>query len=142
MILAHSLLRGKVAEHVSLLLIGSSHAHWTRSTLLRSKISDFFRSLLDPKGGNEMISGEKFRRRGSEPDPMKVDQEIYRTPNASCHPMQRIRLRVNCARRGRGGRNLTARIMSARGHALRMIVHSARSHFRCHHVLVALGCHF
>jgi hypothetical protein len=29
------------------LLIGSSHAHWTRSTLLRCKISDFFRSLLE-----------------------------------------------------------------------------------------------
>jgi hypothetical protein len=32
---------------VRLLLIGSSHAHWTRSALLRCKISDFFRSLLE-----------------------------------------------------------------------------------------------
>src|ERR1700681_3441886 len=47
MVLAHSLLRGNVAEHVRLLLIGSSHAHWTRSALLRCKISDFFRSLLE-----------------------------------------------------------------------------------------------
>jgi hypothetical protein len=31
---------------VGLLLIGSSHAHWTRSALLRCNFSDFFRSLL------------------------------------------------------------------------------------------------
>jgi hypothetical protein len=31
---------------MSLLLIGSSHAHWTRSALLRHKIPDFFSSLL------------------------------------------------------------------------------------------------
>src|SRR5580700_10452210 len=46
MILAHSLLRRNVAEDVGLLLIGSSHAHWTRSALLRCNFSDFFRSLL------------------------------------------------------------------------------------------------
>jgi hypothetical protein len=28
------------------LLIGSSHAHWTRSALLRYKISEFFSILL------------------------------------------------------------------------------------------------
>jgi hypothetical protein len=33
---------------VGLLLIGSSHAHWTRSALLRCNFSDFFRSLLEP----------------------------------------------------------------------------------------------
>src|SRR5580700_2041339 len=47
MILAHSLLRRNVAEDVGLLLIGSSHAHWTRSALLRCNFSDFFRSLLE-----------------------------------------------------------------------------------------------
>jgi DNA-binding NarL/FixJ family response regulator len=33
-------------EHVSLLLIGSSHAHWTRSAPLRCKLFDFFSNLL------------------------------------------------------------------------------------------------
>jgi hypothetical protein len=47
MILAHSLLRGNVAEHVSLLLIGSSHAHWTRSVPLRRTIFDFVSNLLE-----------------------------------------------------------------------------------------------
>jgi hypothetical protein len=50
MVFAHSLLRGNVAEHVTLLLIASSHASWTRSTLLRYKLLEFFSSLL---GGNE-----------------------------------------------------------------------------------------
>ena len=46
MILAHSLLCGNVSEHVSLLLIGSSHAHWTRAVPLRCTIFDFFSNLL------------------------------------------------------------------------------------------------
>ena len=46
MIFAHSLLWRNIAEHVTLLLIGSSHAHWTRSLLLRCTIFDFFSSLL------------------------------------------------------------------------------------------------
>jgi len=43
---AHSLLCGNVAEHATLLLIGSSHAHWTHHALLRSTIPGFFSSLL------------------------------------------------------------------------------------------------
>jgi len=46
MILAHSLLGGNVAEHASLLLIGSSMRHWTRRALFRYTIFDFFSSLL------------------------------------------------------------------------------------------------
>jgi integrase len=46
MFLAHSLLRRNVTEDVGLLLIGSSHAHWTRSALLRYKSSEFFSILL------------------------------------------------------------------------------------------------
>jgi hypothetical protein len=46
MILAHSLLGGNVAEHVTLMLIGSSHAPWTRLVLIRYRISEFFSSLL------------------------------------------------------------------------------------------------
>ena len=46
MIAAHSLLRGDVAEYVTLLLIASSHACWMRSALLRYKLLEFFSSLL------------------------------------------------------------------------------------------------
>jgi hypothetical protein len=46
MILAHSLLWGKVAEHMTLLLIASSHACWMRSALLRYKLLKFFSNLL------------------------------------------------------------------------------------------------
>ena len=46
MIFAHPLLWRKIAEHVTLLLIGSSHAHWTHHALLRCKNSEFFSSLL------------------------------------------------------------------------------------------------
>src|SRR5579864_2942825 len=49
MVLAHSLFRGNVAEHVILLLIGSSHVHWTCSALLRYKLLGFFSSLLGPQ---------------------------------------------------------------------------------------------
>src|ERR1700687_4748747 len=49
MILTHSLLRRNVTEDVGLLLIGSSHAHWTRTALLRCNFSDFFSSLLDKR---------------------------------------------------------------------------------------------
>ena len=47
MIAAHSLLRGDVAEYVTLLLIASSHACWMRSALLRYKLLEFFSSLLE-----------------------------------------------------------------------------------------------
>jgi transposase len=46
MVTAHSLLWGDVAEHVTLLLIASSHASSTRSALLRYTIPEFFSSLL------------------------------------------------------------------------------------------------
>jgi ABC-type antimicrobial peptide transport system permease subunit len=46
MVAAHPLFRRNVAEHVTLLLIGSSHAHWTHCALARYNISDFFSSLL------------------------------------------------------------------------------------------------
>jgi choline dehydrogenase-like flavoprotein len=49
MILAHSLLGGNVAEHVTLLLIASSHASWMRAVLLRYKLMEFFSSLLESK---------------------------------------------------------------------------------------------
>jgi hypothetical protein len=47
MVTAHSLLWGDVAEHVTLLLIASSHALWTRSVLLGYTIPEFFSSLLE-----------------------------------------------------------------------------------------------
>jgi hypothetical protein len=49
MVTAHSLLWGDVAEHVTLLLIVSSHASSTRSALLRYTIPEFFSSLLVAK---------------------------------------------------------------------------------------------
>ena len=47
MVFAHPLLWRKIAEHVILLLIGSSHANWTHHAPLRCKISEFFSSLLE-----------------------------------------------------------------------------------------------
>ena len=46
MILTHPLLWRNVTEHVILLLVGSSHAHWTHHALLRCRISEFFSTLL------------------------------------------------------------------------------------------------
>jgi hypothetical protein len=44
------------------LLIGSSHAHWTRSALLRCNISEFFSSLLEEFFVNyHDLSGKEYR---------------------------------------------------------------------------------
>jgi hypothetical protein len=45
-----------------LLLIGSSHAHWTHHALLRCKISEFFSSLLE-RGRRSKISWQRGRTR-------------------------------------------------------------------------------
>lgn len=49
MVFAYPLVRGNVAEHVILLLVGSSHADWTYQALLRCKLFAFFSKLLGPK---------------------------------------------------------------------------------------------
>lgn len=46
MVFAYPLVRGNVAEHVILLLVGSSHADWTYQALLRCKLFAFFSKLL------------------------------------------------------------------------------------------------
>jgi hypothetical protein len=46
MVLAHSLFGGNVAEHVTLLLVASSHAPWTCSAFLGYTLLEFFSSLL------------------------------------------------------------------------------------------------
>ena len=84
----------------------------------------------------------KLRRRGSDPYPVKTDPEIDRARYANCCPMQRIELRVIWARRGRGGRNLTARLVNASGHALRMIVESACSHLMLRYLFEVVRSHF
>jgi hypothetical protein len=114
----------------------------TRRSRTPSGVSDCRGGVLDPKGGNETINRENFGRRVSEAYPMKVGPEIYRTGNATCYAMQRIRLRLICSRRGRRSRNLTARLVSARGHALRMVVHSTCSHLKLRHLFQAAGSHF
>src|ERR1700688_4354755 len=46
MVSAHSLLRRNVAEHVTLLLIASSHVSWKCFTLLSYKLLEFFSTLI------------------------------------------------------------------------------------------------
>ena len=96
---------------------------------------------LDPKGGNETTSCEKFGWRRSGAYPMKRDPEIYKARNANCHSMDRIRLRVIWARRGRGHRSLTACLMGARRHALRMSVHCGCSHPSVRRQVEPVGSH-
>src|ERR1700693_1373915 len=73
-----------------------------RADAKQSGMPDRRGGVLDPKGGNETISYERFRRRGSGSYPMKGDPDIYGTRNANCYPMERIRLRAICAWRRRG----------------------------------------
>src|SRR5665213_1303179 len=113
-----------------------------RTDTTSSGMPDFMECVLDSKGRSETIRSEYFRRWGFESYPMEGDIEIARTHNANCHPQLVAMLGQICTRRGRGGRNLTARFMSARGHALRMIVHGASTRFRLRCALEPLGSHF
>ena len=93
--------------------------------------------VLDPEGGNEWIDSEGFRRRDSWFCQIKAWQGIDGNRNRSvdCDPMQRIRLRVICTRRGCGDQNLTARLMNApfrlRGRRHGLNRHASHAHACC-----------